>query len=661
MFVNVDAVERFVKELIRAVKAERRAEIAAMHREMRTLSGQERERRGRAILGLRGKKIGQLLDQTVVRFGRAREIRTEIRPGDVVLISRSDPLRSNVTGTVLRVGKRFIDVAVRDYYRWFSRDVRLDLYADDLTFRRWLDILKKLPDRARRALEFALGLRTPSAPVTVQIQVKNDRLDESKRRAVTLALGSRDFFLIHGPFGTGKTTTLVELIEQLVDRGETVLATAETNVAVDNIVERLWGHVRIVRVGNPARVSRVLLETTLTAMVEKHPMYKEIVKLQEEREKLREELERFITPIPKYRRGMDDETILRLAEEGRASRGVDKTTIWGMAEWIKRKRKIDELTKRIREIEERIVHEIIRDADVVLTTNSSAALELIPTNFDVAVIDEAAQATIPSVLIPISKAKRFILAGDHKQLPPTILSNRAKILERTLFEILIERYPENSSMLDVQYRMNERLAEFPSREFYDGHVKTAESVKNITLRDLGIDDDTVLEFIDTKALKLKEERRKRGETSIYNPVEAEIIARTVEGFLKMGVDPRWIGVITPYDAQKDLLRRLLPEDIEVNTVDGYQGREKEIIVISFVRSNRAGRLGFLEDLRRLNVALTRAKRRLTMVGDSGTLSRHPTYRRLVDYVKKHGKYVLLRPAGESAQNGIHANHREANL
>ncbi|MDN5358600.1 MAG: hypothetical protein PWP76_443 [Candidatus Diapherotrites archaeon] len=634
-------MKEFIRRLVRAVKEEKRAEIAAMMSEIKRLSGEERERRGHAILGLRGKRIGELLDQDVVRFGREREIKTKISVGDVVLISRGNPLRSDVKGTVVRVGKRFVDVAVQKFQNWMRRDVRIDLIVDDTTFRRWLDVLETLPENAQKALELAIGNAKPEPVEETTFVPVNRELDDSKMRAISKALGAKDFFIIHGPFGTGKTTALAEYIVQEVRRGKKVLATAETNVAVDNLVEKLAGKVKLVRIGNPARVSDKLISTTLYAKMEGHPDYGKLTELKNKIDELRERQELLVKPVPKFRRGMTDEQILKLAEKGKGIRGVNAATMRAMAEWIQVQKEVERLVSEKKALEERIITDIIRNSDVVLTTNSSAALDYVPNNFDVAVIDEASQATIPSVLIPISKARKFVLAGDHKQLPPTILSQKAKILERTLFEMLVERCPDHSAMLEVQYRMNERLAEFPSKEFYGGKVKTAENVKNITLRDLGVNDTKVLVFLDTRELPAKHEKKDRGSESYYNPVEAEVVTRAVHQLLERGVKREWIGVITPYDAQRDFLSRILPEDVEVNTVDGFQGREKEVIVVSFVRSNRAGNIGFLNDLRRLNVALTRAKRKLVLVGDSETLGSHPTYKRLIEHVKRRGEYVTL--------------------
>ncbi|WP_297066373.1 IGHMBP2 family helicase [Thermococcus sp.] len=649
-----ETLVKFISHLKVLIEMERKAEIDTMRAEMKRLSGREREKVGRAILNLNGKVVGEELGYFLVKYGRDREIKTEISVGDLVVISKRNPLESDLVGTVVEKGKRFLTVALETVPEWALKGVRIDLYANDITFKRWLENLDNLRESGRRALELYLGLREPEKGREVEFRPFDKNLNASQRKAIAKALGSPDFFLIHGPFGTGKTRTLVELIRQEVERGHKVLATAESNVAVDNLVERLVGSgLKVVRIGHPSRVSKALHETTLAYLITQHELYGELRELRVIGQNLKEKRDTFTKPAPKYRRGLSDREILRLASKGIGKRGVPARLIREMAEWIKLNEQVSKTFEDARKLEERIAREIIMKADVVLTTNASAGLDVVDYgSYDVAIIDEATQATIPSVLIPINRAKRFVLAGDHKQLPPTILSEKARELSKTLFEGLIERYPWKSEMLTVQYRMNERLMEFPSREFYGGKVKADESVRNITLAGLGIGiprendrwsdvlrPENVLVFIDTSSLENRFERRRRGSESRENPLEAHLVRETVERLLKLGVKPEWIGVITPYDDQRDLISSLLPEEIEVKTVDGYQGREKEVIVLSFVRSNRKGQLGFLEDLRRLNVSLTRAKRKLILVGDSSTLSVHPTYKRLIEFVKERETVV----------------------
>ncbi len=308
-------------------------------------------------------------------------------------------------------------------------------------------------------------------------------------------------------------------------------------------------------------------------------------------------MEKLTKPAPQMRRGLTDEEILRLARNNKGARGVSAEKVRSMAEWIKLRKTLDQLYAKMKEMEEKIVKEVIEDCDVVISTNSSAFL--LEETFDAAVIDEASQATIPSVLIPISRARKFILAGDHRQLPPTVM--KAEKLSETLFEKLIEMYPSKSQLLNVQYRMNERLMEFPSREFFGGRIKAHESCAAITLSQIArrraenlkeILGDDPLVFIDTSKCKNRWEGKLAESTSRYNRLEAEIVEKIVSELLRMGLKKEQIGVITPYDDQVDLLKQKV--DVEVSSVDGFQGREKEVIVISFVRSNRKGEIGFLE-------------------------------------------------------------------
>jgi predicted DNA helicase len=648
-------IKSYIAKLIELVELEREAEIEAMREEMRRLRGYEREKLGRAILNLNGKIIGEEFGFKLVKYGRKEPFRTEISVGDLVLISRGNPLMSDLVGTVVEKGSRFIVVALESVPSWALRNVRIDLYANDVTFRRQIENLKNLSESGIKALKFALNQEKPMKSTPQEFEPFDKNLNHTQRKAISYALGSEDFFLIHGPFGTGKTRTLVELVLQEVKRGSKVLVTAESNVAVDNLVERLWGKVKLVRLGHPSRVSKHLKESTLAFQVESHERYRRVRELRNKAERLAMMRDQYKKPTPSLRRGLTNKQILKLAEKGRGARGVPAKDVKEMAQWIALNEEVQKLYKFVEKIEEEIIREIIDKADVILSTNSSAALEFIKdVEFDVAVIDEASQATIPSVLIPIAKAKRFVLAGDHKQLPPTILSEEAKELSETLFEKLIQLYPEKAKMLEIQYRMNEKLMEFPSREFYEGKIKADESVKNITLADLKVREpffgepwDSILKreeplvFVDTAERRDKWERQRKGSTSRENPLEALLVKEIVERLLRMGVKEEWIGIITPYDDQVDLIQSLVGEEVEVHTVDGYQGREKEVIVLSFVRSNKEGELGFLTDLRRLNVALTRAKRKLIAIGDGETLSTHPTYKRFLEFVKRHGRYIRL--------------------
>jgi len=646
-----DIITEFINKLKWLIELEREAEIESMKREIKRLPGTKRERLGRAILHMNGKIIGEEFGYKVVKYGRRKEFETEINVGDVVLISKGNPLKSDLTGTVVEKGTRFISVALDKVPIWALKDVRLDLYVNDITFRRMIENLTFLSPHGKRALSYYLGLLEPRTSRPENF-TPHKELNQSQKKAVSMALGSKDFFLIHGPFGTGKTYTLSEIIIQEVKRGNKILATAESNVAVDNLVENLKNIVKVVRLGHPSRITPSLLETSLFYLLEKDKKYEEVRKLRQEMEKLIELRDREQKPVPQWRRGLRDQEIHSLAKKMKGYRGVSPRRIHSMSRWLELNEKVNSLLSEIQKKEDEIIKRIIDDSDVVLSTNSGAALDFIKNiTFDVAVIDEGSQSTIPGVLIPVAKAKRFIIGGDHKQLPPTILSEKAKELSKTLFEGFITRYPQKSTMLLVQYRMNKKLMEFPNKEFYKGRLKAASSVGNIVIGDLGVRpfdqnsfntailDDEPLVFVDTSSSPKKYERQRKGSESRENPLEVKIVVKIVDTLIKAHAKEEWIGVISPYDDQIDLLKRRIPYNVEVHTVDGYQGREKEIIIISFVRSNPQGELGFLTDLRRLNVSLTRGRRKLIAVGDSETLKAHATYKRFLEFVREKGRYI----------------------
>jgi len=647
-------IKKYIQKLIDLIKLEREAEIEAMREEMRALPAKEREKLGRAILNLKGKIVGREFEFLLVKYQREKEIQTEIEVGDLVLISRKNPLMSNLYGTVVEKRKRSIVLAQEYFPRWAKNKVRIDLAANDITFRRQIENLKNLSNFGILALKFLLKKEKPKKSKFLYFDPQNKNLNKDQREAISLALGSKDFFLIHGPFGTGKTTTLAELILQEVNRGKKILVCAESNVAVDNLVEKIFKKTKIVRIGHPSRVSRNLKETTLSFLVQTHPDYKNILKLREELERLKNLREKFLRPTRERKRGLSRSQILKLAAKGKTKRGIPLENIQRMAQWIKLDKEIEKVFGAVKAIENQIVREIIKESKVVLSTNSSSAIEFLENEiFDVAIVDEASQATIPSCLIPISKAKKFILAGDHKQLPPTILNEKASELSETLFEKLIEIYPQKSKMLKIQYRMNEILTKFPSLQFYGGKIKSFEKVKKISLKDLKLkkpefdsffnfilDFEKPLVFVDTEKIPEKFEFQREGSTSRENYFEAFLVSQILEKFLKIGAKKNQIGIITPYDDQVKLIKSFLKDEkIEVKSVDGYQGREKEIIIISFVRSNKKGDLGFLEDLRRLNVSLTRAKRKLIAIGDSETLSKNKVYKNFIEFCKEVGGYI----------------------
>jgi predicted DNA helicase len=393
---------------------------------------------------------------------------------------------------------------------------------------------------------------------------------------------------------------------------------APSNIAVDNLFERLLAAgERVVRLGHPARVLPELRDHTLDLLVENHPDVKMARKLAREGYNLREQAAKFTRARPERgaRHAMRQDAKSMLADA--------------------------------RKIEDMVVGRLMDGARVICATVTGLDRRLIgERRFDWCIMDEANQATEAAAWGPLQYADRLVLAGDHKQLPPTIISAQAasagfnvSLPERLLREL----GPDISRRLTVQYRMNSAIMQFSSDEFYESSLTAHTSVEGHLLQDLpGVESndltDTPVTFIDTAGASYDEESEPEGE-SRFNPLEAEVLLKKLEALLAAGLPPAAIAVISPYAAQVRLLRQRIPQsEVEVDSVDGFQGREKEAVIVSLVRSNRENEIGFLEDIRRMNVALTRARRKLIIIGDSATIAAHPFYQRMVNYFESIGAY-----------------------
>lgn len=658
-------MKKYIENLIKLVNYERDAEISLMVNEIKKLSAYKREALGRTINKVKGKNLGKQLGFNIVKFGRNKKIKTEISVGDIVLISIGNPLKSDLTGTVTEKGTRYIKVALENVPKWaLKKYVRIDLYANDITYKRMEDNLKNLSYRGKNALEYILTQRKPQKDdqsiLNSTLDYYDNGLNSSQKNAVKKALATPNFFLIHGPFGTGKTRTLIELINQEYEKEKKILITSESNNAVDNILEILSksnNKITLTRLGHPQRVSKENIKFTLAYKIDNHRLNSEIQILKEKQEHIIKKRDAHTKPIPSLKRGYSDKEIYNLGVKRKGGRGISSAVMISMAKWIEENQQVDKIIQKIKKIEEEIVEEIINESDAIISTNSSAAMnEIKNIEFDVAIIDEASQATIPSVLIPIAKAKKFILAGDHKQLPPTIISSKAQKLSDTLFEKLITKYPSKSSLLNIQYRMNNVLMEFPNREFYNSKIRSVKNVNNILLSDiLKIDklseimemdiedqllsDNNSLIMIDTSNIENNKEKQLKDSKSIINIAESEVTITIVNFYEKLGVKKEDIGIITPYADQVNYIKNMT--HVETNTIDGFQGREKEIIIISTVRSNNNKDIGFLKDLRRLNVSLTRAKRKMIIIGNVNTLNSNPTYKRMINYIESKNALVKI--------------------
>lgn len=431
-------------------------------------------------------------------------------------------------------------------------------------------------------------------------------LNASQEKAVNEVLWAKDVAVVHGPPGTGKTTTLVEAIFETLRRESQVLVCAQSNMAVDWISEKLVDRgINVLRIGNPTRVNDKMLSFTYERRFEAQPDYPQLWSIRKAIRELRQQ-----------RKHADS--------------------------WHQ---KMDRLKSRATELELRIRSSIFGEARVIASTLTGAANRVLEgEKYSTLFIDEAAQALEAACWIAIRKAGRVILAGDHCQLPPTVKSIMALKggLGKTLMERIVENKPETVTLLKMQYRMNEQIMKFSSDWFYNGMVESAPTVSHRGI----LDYDTPMMWIDTAECDGKEEFVGENFGRI-NRAEAELTLQTLQQYLeKIGkqrileesID---VGIISPYRAQVQLLRKELRKReffrpyrhlLTVNTVDGFQGQERDIILISLVRSNDGGDIGFLRDLRRMNVAITRARMKLIILGSSETMTSHPFYKKLYEYV-----------------------------
>ncbi|NXW07397.1 SMBP2 protein, partial [Fregetta grallaria] len=569
-------------------------------------------------------------------------------PGDIVGLydsaGQGDPLS---TGIVTRVTSKAVTVAFEE-----SRDGMLSLdressyrllkLANDVTYNRLKKALNALKQYhsgpASDLINVLFFSSDPSAfSETKPLKLYNDSLDVSQREAVSFSLAQRELAIVHGPPGTGKTTTLVEIILQAVQQGLKVLCCAPSNVAVDNLVERLAGYkARILRLGHPARLLEPIQQHSLDAVLARGDNAQIVVDI-------RKDIDQAFAKTKKTQ------------DKGERSHFLSE---------------IKALRKELKEREETAMAAALTHASVVLATNTGASsdgpLKLLPENhFDLVVIDECAQALEASCWIPLLKARKCILAGDHKQLPPTIISHKAaaKGLSLSLMERLIERYGEKVvKMLTVQYRMHQAIMQWASLEMYSGRLTAHSSVAQHLLKDLpgvtSTEETTIpLLLIDTAGCGLFE-LEVEDEQSKGNPGEVQLAGLHIQALVEAGVKAQDIAVVAPYNLQVDMLREHLchryPE-LEIKSVDGFQGREKEAVILSFVRSNRKGEVGFLAEDRRINVAVTRARRHVAVICDTRTVSNQAFLKRLVDYFSQHGE---IRTAFEYLDNLVPENYTQ---
>ena len=599
------------------------AEAERLNERRQRQKGPDAEKSGETLLDLvvtdEDTGLGGRYLITLVKRNRTLQLPwNRLRVGSPVILTPNDDLSGDACqGVVTSISRKSIQVAVNDYPD--AERLRIDLSPDEITRKRMLNALKRAQDargRTKELRDILLGQRELSFKNQEDCQF-NTELNESQQAAIRFALSASDVAIIHGPPGTGKTTTIVELICQAISKGQKVLACAPSNTAVDNLLEKLVdARQKAVRLGHPARVSERLHEHTLDAQVARHELTDLIREMRREAENLFRQAGKFTRAKPVH--------------------GAKRE----MRQDAKR------LKADVRMLEQQAIDSIIDNANVVCATTTLDESLLGDRRFDLVVIDEACQSTEPGCWMPVLRADRLVLAGDHCQLPPTVLSKQAAKdgLAVSLLERLVGVYGDRvTRRLNVQYRMHDQIMNFSSEQFYDGTLQSHGSVSGHVLTDLDYVDEQLVTiepvtFIDSSGAGWDEEIEPDG-LSKRNIQEAELVLRKITELQDAGLRGRDIAVIAPYAAQVRWLRQNSPnERVEIDTVDGFQGREKEAVIISLVRSNPEGEIGFLADARRMNVALTRARRKLIVIGDSATVGGNDFFTELLEYFEFIGAY-----------------------
>ena len=597
-------------------------------RQTQNMGVQKKVRRGMCWFPLSvGRSYYNSLDQLVVEVSRSTDtdVEHQFEPGKPVCFFREDAsgmltyMKFTAQVSFVEENRMVVSLPSPQALSQIADADRLgiQLYLDEYTYRLMFQALDTVISAKGNRLAQLRDICHTTAPASEFsfAPVRFPWLNPSQEKAADMVLRAKDVAVVHGPPGTGKTTTLVEAIYETLHREVQVLVCAQSNMAVDWISEKLAERgVNILRIGNPTRVTDRMLQDTYERRFERHPLYDQLWGIR-----------RNIRQLYDSREGNREN----------------------------RHQKIARLKERATELEYTINESLFADARVIACTLTGSAHHLLAgRKFGTLFIDEAAQALEASCWIAIQKADRVILAGDHRQLPPTVKSPAALSggLDKTLMQTICENKPRCVSMLTVQYRMADDIMQFPNREFYDGLLQSDPGVKYRGI----LDWDTAVEWVEGPVegppFRFPFEE---GETlapdglSRINPAEAELALQTLHDYIeRIGKDRILyerldIGIISPYKGQVHLLRKMLRKDsywkplrhlISINTVDGFQGQERDIILISMVRQNEQGQVGFLADLRRMNVAITRARMKLIIIGHSPTLCRHPFYRRLKQYI-----------------------------
>jgi ATP-dependent RNA/DNA helicase IGHMBP2 len=610
--------KEILAQQVKALQVEKQADLQQYTEQILKTPLQERRLQGSAWYPINLLETDFVFDKIRIQVERTQLINEphQFQVGMPVSLfsNQENAQKDRIQGTIQKIRQNVMTIVlpVDELPDWFDDGkLGVDILFDETTYTEMEKMLQSVINAENNRLaelrEIFLGEKKANF-IHRENFYQNPQLNFSQIEALEKTANAQDVAIIHGPPGTGKTTTLSEIIAFTLKTEKQVLVCTASNLALDWIVEKLiQKNIQVVRIGNPIRVSENVINNTLDHKVISHSQYKQI-------KILRKQADEYWSLSKKYKRN------------------------FGASEREQRKLLIQEAKSASQEaekLENFITDSILDNAQVIATTLIGANHNYVfKKKYQTVFIDEASQALDPAIWIPISKAQRVVLAGDHCQLSPTVKSYEAEKmgLGKTLLERLIQKQPEASVMLKVQYRMHEHIMGFSNEQFYHQDLIAHDSVKNAILNE----QERPFVFIDTAGCGFEE---KQGENlSISNPEEADLLIKVLDDFRSRFTIP--VAVISPYKAQVNYLKSLLDnqENIRVGTVDSFQGQESEAVFISLVRSNDKNEIGFLADTRRLNVALTRAKKKLVVIGDSATLASHPFYKSFLEYVERMDAY-----------------------
>jgi DNA polymerase III delta prime subunit len=621
MIVSDKAVRK-LDQLLAAIEAEYQFEKNEAVDAIKNIPLKVLKEQGKCLYPLMVKRIEyDKAEYVVVEFEWTNDAgyTHQFQPGRKARIFTTKDQTLFIEGTVSKAGKDYIKISTRlDEEPDWIHEGKIGVYLlhDDFTFREAIKAVKAVKDSSSKKInelvELVYGEEEFKSVNEEGKQTHHNDLNALQNKAVSIVQHDIPFFLLHGPPGTGKSTTLAYAIREKLNSEKQILFCAPSNTAVDVMTEKLRDlGINVLRIGNPVKISRNTIESSLDYKVIHHPDQKNLKDLK----KRAEELHRM---AGKYKR------------------------VFGKEEREHRKLLYTEAKKMTREViehEEQLERSLLSEAQVICCTPAlSNAGFLEEMRFETLFFDEASQATDPLVWIPLLKCNKIILAGDHLQLGPTIKSKEAteKGLDKTMFEQGMTKNAPHIT-LAVQYRMHELIMGFSNKQFYSNQLVADDAVKQHRLKG---DITSPILFIDTAGAGYNESSDDKS-TSIKNDEEANFILNYLKEFFTQCEEPFSCGIVSPYSAQVNLIKSLLPEEwknVMVSTVDGFQGQEKDMIIVSCVRSNESNEIGFLKDYRRMNVALTRARKKLVVVGDSATLAKDDFYNEMINYVEKAGGY-----------------------